>query len=153
MGMYQFTRSTWRANGGRGDPRQASPREQTRVAENVKHTQGMGAWPVCGRHAHDGPRPRLLVAHQGREPRHAAPEPRTHGVHRAPVEGPRVRPVAQEDQQAGTYRVVSGDTLWGIATRDQVPGGWRRVARVNPQVQDPNVIQPGWVLEIPGRHQ
>jgi hypothetical protein len=41
--------STWRANGGAGSPHNASRSEQIRVAENVLHSQGIGAWPVCGR--------------------------------------------------------------------------------------------------------
>ena len=47
-GGLQFTPSTWRANGGSGMPNQASREEQIRVAENVLHNQGIGAWPVCG---------------------------------------------------------------------------------------------------------
>ena len=48
-GGLQFTPSTWRANGGSGSPTGASREEQIRVAENVLHSQGIGAWPVCGR--------------------------------------------------------------------------------------------------------
>ncbi|WP_371915848.1 transglycosylase family protein, partial [Mycobacterium colombiense] len=48
-GGLQFTPSTWRANGGSGSPSGASREEQIRVAENVLHSQGIGAWPVCGR--------------------------------------------------------------------------------------------------------
>ncbi len=48
-GGLQFTSSTWHANGGRGSPAGASREEQIRVAENVLHSQGIGAWPVCGR--------------------------------------------------------------------------------------------------------
>jgi resuscitation-promoting factor RpfE len=48
-GGLQFTLGTWRANGGTGSPHQASREEQIRVAENVLRTQGIGAWPVCGR--------------------------------------------------------------------------------------------------------
>lgn len=47
-GGLQFTLSTWRANGGAGMPENASREEQIRVAENVLHSQGIGAWPVCG---------------------------------------------------------------------------------------------------------
>ncbi len=47
-GGLQFTPSTWAANGGTGSPQNASRAEQIRVAESVKATQGMGAWPVCG---------------------------------------------------------------------------------------------------------
>jgi resuscitation-promoting factor RpfE len=48
-GGLQFTSSTWHANGGAGSAASASRDEQIRVAENVLHTQGIGAWPVCGR--------------------------------------------------------------------------------------------------------
>jgi hypothetical protein len=48
-GGLQFTSSTWRSNGGSGSPNGASREEQIRVAENVLHSQGIGAWPVCGR--------------------------------------------------------------------------------------------------------
>jgi hypothetical protein len=48
-GGLQFTMGTWRANGGSGSPSQASRDEQIRVAENVLRTQGIKAWPVCGR--------------------------------------------------------------------------------------------------------
>jgi resuscitation-promoting factor RpfE len=47
-GGLQFTSSTWHANGGSGSPAGASREEQIRVAENVLHSQGIGAWPVCG---------------------------------------------------------------------------------------------------------
>jgi resuscitation-promoting factor RpfE len=48
-GGLQFTMGTWRANGGSGSPHNASREEQIRVAENVLRTQGIGAWPSCGR--------------------------------------------------------------------------------------------------------
>jgi hypothetical protein len=48
-GGLQFTMGTWRANGGSGSPHLASRDEQIRVAENVMRSQGLGAWPVCGR--------------------------------------------------------------------------------------------------------
>jgi hypothetical protein len=50
-GGLQFTMGTWHSNGGSGSPQGASREEQIRVAENVRHSQGMGAWPVCGRRA------------------------------------------------------------------------------------------------------
>ena len=48
-GGLQFGMGTWRSNGGSGSPHMASREEQIRVAENVLRTQGIGAWPVCGR--------------------------------------------------------------------------------------------------------
>jgi hypothetical protein len=50
-GGLQFSPSTWRANGGSGMPHLASREEQIRVAENTLRTQGIGAWPTCGKKA------------------------------------------------------------------------------------------------------
>jgi LysM repeat protein len=51
-GMYQFTMGTWLANGGSGNPANASAAQQLAVAQRVQATQGWGAWPVsssaCG---------------------------------------------------------------------------------------------------------
>ncbi len=47
-GGLQFNMGTWQSNGGSGSPHAASRDEQIRVAENVLHSQGIGAWPVCG---------------------------------------------------------------------------------------------------------
>jgi Transglycosylase-like domain len=46
-GRYQILPSTWAANGGTGPPQDASPAEQTRVAENILHSQGPSAWANC----------------------------------------------------------------------------------------------------------
>jgi hypothetical protein len=48
-GGLQFSPSTWSSNGGTGMPNLASRAEQIRIAENVLRTQGIGAWPTCGR--------------------------------------------------------------------------------------------------------
>ncbi len=50
-GGLQFKQATWTSNGGVGSPATASRSEQIRVAENVLQSQGIGAWPVCGRRA------------------------------------------------------------------------------------------------------
>jgi LysM repeat protein len=53
-GGLQFTLGTWQANGGSGNPANASAAEQQRVAQNVVAASGgsYGAWPVtsgmCG---------------------------------------------------------------------------------------------------------
>lgn len=46
-GRYQIIPSTWAANGGTGSPQNASPAEQTRVAQNVIASQGIHAWSNC----------------------------------------------------------------------------------------------------------
>ena len=48
-GGLQFSMGTWRANGGSGSPHHASREDQIRVANNVLKSQGIGAWPSCGR--------------------------------------------------------------------------------------------------------
>jgi len=48
-GKYQFTRSTWKANGGRTrDPINASEAHQDRVALKLYRAQGTKPWPSCG---------------------------------------------------------------------------------------------------------
>jgi Transglycosylase-like domain len=48
-GMYQFSFSTWRAVGGKGDPARASVGEQTKRAKLLYKRQGSSPWPICGR--------------------------------------------------------------------------------------------------------
>ena len=53
-GGLQFSRSTWKANGGgkyASTANKASKSEQIRIAEKVLDGQGIGAWPVCGKKA------------------------------------------------------------------------------------------------------
>ena len=48
-GKYQFTRETWAAMGGSGDPAAAPEAQQDRLAAKLYATAGAGQWPVCGR--------------------------------------------------------------------------------------------------------
>lgn len=50
-GKYQFSRSTWRSVGGRGNPARASESEQDRRAARLYRREGTKPWPVCGRQA------------------------------------------------------------------------------------------------------
>jgi resuscitation-promoting factor RpfB len=47
-GLYQFSVGTWDSLGGTGLPSQASPAEQTSLAELLYERSGVGQWPVCG---------------------------------------------------------------------------------------------------------
>lgn len=47
-GKYQFTRSTWRALGGSGDPADASEATQDRIALKLYRRSGTTPWPACG---------------------------------------------------------------------------------------------------------
>ncbi len=55
FGGLQFKQATWASNGGFGNPAQATREEQIRVAENVLTSQGIGAWPSCGKKAGAAP--------------------------------------------------------------------------------------------------
>jgi hypothetical protein len=48
-GKYQFSRSTWRALGGSGDPAAAPESEQDARAAQLYAQRGTQPWPVCGR--------------------------------------------------------------------------------------------------------
>ena len=51
-GKFQFSRSTWKAVGGRGsDPAKASEAHQDRMALRLYRQQGVGPWPSCGAQA------------------------------------------------------------------------------------------------------
>ena len=46
-GKYQFSRETWRAMGGTGDPAKASEAEQDRLALKLYRRAGTSPWPNC----------------------------------------------------------------------------------------------------------
>ncbi|WP_162246129.1 resuscitation-promoting factor [Sanguibacter sp. Leaf3] len=46
-GLYQFSVGTWQSLGGTGLPSQASPAEQTRLAQALQARSGWGQWPHC----------------------------------------------------------------------------------------------------------
>ena len=46
-GKYQFTRETWRAMGGSGDPAAATEAEQDRRALALYRRSGTASWPGC----------------------------------------------------------------------------------------------------------
>jgi len=140
-GGLQFKQSTWEANGGSGNPASASKEEQIRVAENVKQSQGMGAWPVCGKRAgasggggggQSAPAARAPKS-SNKAPKSATPAP--------------AAPVLVASNPAGNYTVVAGDSLSKIATAQQVVGGWQALYEKNKQfIGDPNLIVPGQTL-------
>ena len=126
FGGLQFTLSTWRANGGTGMPNQASRIEQIRVANKVLASQGIGAWPVCGKKA-GTPAKKATTTAAKPAPTPAAP------TYTGPVT---------------TYTVQLGDTLANIATAHGT--AWEQLYAINRGVvSDPNLILPGQTLKVP----
>jgi transglycosylase-like protein/putative peptidoglycan binding protein len=50
-GKYQFTRSTWKSLGGRGDPAEALESQQDGLALKLYRSEGVEPWGACGRAA------------------------------------------------------------------------------------------------------
>jgi len=50
FGLYQFDLSTWRGRGGKGNPIDASPAEQTMRAKMLYDDRGRAPWPICGKY-------------------------------------------------------------------------------------------------------
>jgi resuscitation-promoting factor RpfA len=153
-GGLQFAPGTWRAHGGKGAAQHASKAEQIRVAEKVLRTQGPRAWPVCGRKAGLGrgtadpapaERTRSSGSRRGAESAsraRPAPEPREHvAAGRAPA-----RPIGGADEVV----VAPGDSLAGIAARNDLPNGWQDLYAKNNEIvgPDPDLIYPGQRLRL-----
>jgi hypothetical protein len=51
-GKYQFSRATWAALGGKGDPAKAPESVQDALAAKLLAQRGPGAWPACSRKLH-----------------------------------------------------------------------------------------------------
>ncbi|MBO3740087.1 LysM peptidoglycan-binding domain-containing protein [Actinoplanes sp. NEAU-H7] len=128
-GGLQFSRSTWRAYGGgryANTANRASKSEQIRVAERVLRGQGIRAWPHCGpRHGY-----RPAASRKNRVVRSFAVRSSSTGA-------------------GGGYVVRRGDTLAGIAARNDVPGGWPALYRANAGTLDsPHQLRVGQRLRF-----
>ncbi|WP_304523880.1 transglycosylase family protein [Actinokineospora sp. PR83] len=154
-GGLQFSPSTWRANGGSGSAHNASREEQIRVAENVLKTQGIGAWPVCGKKSGSSAKPATAAAKKPVTSKKATPAqkkaaPKATTKAAAPKATTKkaapTAPVAavSTSNPAGDYTVLAGDTLSKIANQLNVAGGWQSLAEKNKNfISDPNLILVG----------
>ncbi|MEO3844117.1 transglycosylase family protein [Streptomyces sp. B22F1] len=149
-GGLQFVQSTWEGYGGtqyapRAD--QATKEQQIEIAEKVLASQGPGAWPVCSVQAgltQGGPAPDLSTG--GGEESEPEAQP-------AKGEAPKQEKAPEKKfKKAGNYTVVSGDTLWDIARKHGIAGGWQTIYEGNKDVigDDPDLIFPGQEYEFDG---
>jgi hypothetical protein len=133
-GGLQFSPRTWNAFGG-GEfasvAYQASREEQIVVAERVLAAQGWNAWPSCSRKLGI----RGEAAAQRDAPAAAAPQP--------------VRLSAPTQATAGNYTVRPGDTLYRIAQRNNIAGGWRTLVQKNPGLAaNPAMLKVGQQITL-----
>ena len=146
-GGLQFTQGTWAAYGGtqyasRADL--ASRSQQIAVAERTLASQGIGAWPSCGRQAGSSTTYRAgSSARSSTVDRSTTWRPSRSERRSAPSTSDAGRTVG------GSYVVRSGDTLSTIAAKHRVEGGWRAVYALNRgTVEDPDLIFPGERLRL-----
>jgi hypothetical protein len=141
FGGLQFDGATWRARGGlRYAPRAdlATRDQQIDVASHLAADRGLTPWPHCG------------VSTTRGGTRHA---PAQHTPAQRTGTG---RPSAGSDERAaeaaddGTWTVLDGDTLAGIAQSQDIPGGWQALYETNRALigDDPDLILPGQTLQL-----
>ncbi|KJK47883.1 transglycosylase [Lentzea aerocolonigenes] len=144
-GGLQFTQGTWNANGGSGNPANASRAEQIRVAENVLRTQGEGAWPSCSKRIGAYVGKTAPAPKQAQPQRKAAPQQRTAPVQQAPV----VALAGSKSNPNGNYEIKAGDTLSKIADENKVAGGYQAIVEKNKDfLTNPDLIFPGDKIQL-----
>jgi nucleoid-associated protein YgaU len=141
-GGLQFTQGTWMNYGGghyasRADL--ATREEQIYIANKVQNAQGWGAWPVCSRYA--GPA-------RGES---WTSRPVEHRATPAGLQRGSERFAAARTGTRAMYVVKAGDSLYSIAQKHDVRGGWRKLYRANRTLigRDPSMIRVGMHLHIP----
>lgn len=140
-GGLQFTLGTWRANGGTGMPQDASRATQIAVAERVLATQGIGAWPVCGK------RGGSTASYSGTNTSGRKTSTKTHHSSTTTTHVSTVVKATSVPTGTGSYVVVSGDTLSKIGSAHGV--SWRTIYSLNHSVlSSPNLIFPGQHLAL-----
>jgi resuscitation-promoting factor RpfA len=143
-GGLQFTPSTWKAFGGSGSAHNASREEQIQVAERVKASQGMNAWPTCSKKTGNTSN----SANSGSSSKSASSgssgssgSSKKKSTETEAIKAPAPSAVAP----AGGYTVVSGDTLSSIAGAHGV--SWQQVAQRN-GITNPDAISVGQQLAL-----
>lgn len=179
-GGLQFSPSTWQAyGGGRYAPRAdlATKSEQIAVGERVARSQGMGAWPTCGRLGASGTSSSSssggssAAGVDGSDSAQAAPERQSTGSSNSGSSGSAssgstagstddsdhstagdsgVKHYSEDLVEEESYVVEPGDCLSTIAERADVSGGWTALYELNRDVLDhgPHLIFPGQRLQL-----
>lgn len=179
-GGLQFAPSTWRAyGGGQYAPRAdlATRSEQIAVGERVARSQGLSAWPTCGRlGANRTSSPQSGSTDRRNETAQATPNRQSSGSSgSAGSHSPKASEAGAASGASGssgadaaetaeaaeavdshelagdrTYVVEPGDCLSVIAERADVPGGTDALYAINSDMLDegPDLIYPGQRLRL-----
>jgi nucleoid-associated protein YgaU len=150
-GGLQFTQGTWAAYGGTqyaSSANHASREQQIAVAERVLKGQGIGAWPVCGKHA--GSTRSYSVRSSSTASRSTTRHTASTHHSSAPSQWHSTAKSVTAKGTGQTYTVKSGDTLSTIAERENVNGGWQALYERNRNMVggNPDLILPGQVLAL-----
>lgn len=173
-GGLQFTLSSWKAVGGEGYPHHASKAEQIKRAEKLQDLQGWGAWPVCSKKlglsgADNAPdayaaAPAATVERQSTtdwaaeeeraaeraEAQRAAAAAKVSQTELAAAEKANKKNAAELDRAEDTLFVKPGDSLWKLAKKHDVQGGWQALYEANQDIiDDPTLIYIGQELVLP----
>lgn len=150
-GGLQFNQGTWEANGGTGNPADASREQQIQVAENVLDSQGWGAWPTCSAQAGASGSAEPTQQPEQQAPVETvpvgAPAEQAPVEQAAPAQNLDLPDVAPSDK---TYTVEEGDTLATIAEEQGIESGWLGLFAVNQdKLQSTDLIFTGQDLVLP----
>ncbi|MEV8099828.1 transglycosylase family protein [Kitasatospora sp. NPDC085879] len=158
-GGLQFSPSSWKAAGGlryasRADF--ATKDQQIAVAERLLAMQGPGAWECASAGGLTAHGPAADVHPDGPAASSRSTYTRTMTTASRPVSTSRPTTPALLRTKAGrvkhgrgTYTVRPGDTLFGIARANHLPGGWQHLYGLNRGVvKNADLIFPGQRLRL-----
>ena len=152
-GLFQIVTKTWLSNGGgqyAPTADKATPAQQQIVADRIYAQQGSAPWQC-----HGGSGPAQYANFGGQngggsaDTEAATSKVKVEVTARAEVKaGPKhAKPAPAQSSANGSYTVVAGDTLSGIAKNLNVQGGWQHLQQMNTQqVPDANLILIGQKL-------
>ncbi len=169
-GGLQFTQSTWDAYGGQqyaSSANLASEADQITVAEAVLAGQGIGAWPVCGADAGSGTTysgtntggssdssSSSSSSDNSSNSSNSSSNDSSNSSNQSSDNsssnsGNSTPAPAASSSSSGSYTVVAGDTLSGIAAKEGV-SDWHSLYTENESVigSNPDLIYPGQVLNL-----
>jgi resuscitation-promoting factor RpfA len=173
-GGLQFTQSTWDAYGGdqyAASANLASEADQITVAEAVLAGQGIGAWPVCGAYAGSGTTytgtnttgssssdnssssssssSSDSSSTSSSSDNSSSTSSNTSSSDTGSSSSSDNTSSSSSSSKSGTYTVVSGDTLSGIAAKEGI-SDWHTLYNNNESTigSNANLIYPGQVLNL-----